>query len=353
MRFEDYITEGRNAGEDLEDGIIHVWNHYNGRTRKLREPFPTTLNKKVTEDGCIKIVEFLRKHLKSKAKAHSYGQKHGKTSAFWAQHFPGGRVPGATKTPKTDILIGKHRISLKAGNAAQLMSGAKGETTATFYAALEKSGVKIGPVIKDVEKYLNDMSTRKVAAGKVEDVKEAMTDEILLMADETNKRIMEKLGQLFSTNPKFKKAFAYEAMTGEVKFDNTDAACTHFLVSAWDGGKNKYKSCSDSSYITDISAQMSMNISFKSSSVKVKGEKTGEYGYWSVTRLAITKMLEEVDRHGHLLTEGIISNIMSKVKSFMSKIFRNVISFIQKSFDNFMSFMGLTPVVQVNQNIQF
>ena len=45
-------------------------------------------------------------------------------------------VPGSTKTPKTDFVIGKNKISLKSGSAAQLMSGGRNESIATFYTAL-------------------------------------------------------------------------------------------------------------------------------------------------------------------------------------------------------------------------
>ena len=44
---------------------------------------------------------------------------------------------GATnKTPKTDVILGDKKISVKVGNS-QLMSGGKEESMATFYAAME------------------------------------------------------------------------------------------------------------------------------------------------------------------------------------------------------------------------
>ena len=54
----------------------------------------------------------------------------------WNSYFPDG-AKGSTLTPKTDIIVGGKRISVKTGNA-QLMSGGKPEAMATFYTAAKK-----------------------------------------------------------------------------------------------------------------------------------------------------------------------------------------------------------------------
>ena len=51
-------------------------------------------------------------------------------SKEWAEYFKPGKPSGSTLTPKTDIIIGKKRVSVKTGNAV-LMSGEKKEATAT------------------------------------------------------------------------------------------------------------------------------------------------------------------------------------------------------------------------------
>ena len=66
-----------------------------------------------------------------------FGSGSAKLTKGWDQYFiktTGKPAGGPTKTPKTDMYIGKQHISLKKYGGSQLMSGGKAETLATTLA---------------------------------------------------------------------------------------------------------------------------------------------------------------------------------------------------------------------------
>jgi hypothetical protein len=184
-----------------------------------------------------------------------------------------------TKTPKTDFLIGEDKISLKSGDASQLMSGGKNESLATFYTALDKVKYIQNEIIENLEESLQDLAPANIAKGKIKQELEKAEDKALKKADKAHKDMQKLLIQMFNGNKDFQREFAYEAMTGETKFDGNIGACTHFLVVSWDGTDNHYKDCRDTAYIDKIANKMKPTIRFKTSSVKRSGKKTGEYRY--------------------------------------------------------------------------
>ena len=108
-------------------------------------PSYTPRDKKITPDAGKKIVKDLKLTGKGQMPKNAYD-----VTSDWASYFPKG-VKGGTKTPKTDFLIGRKRISLKTGDGAQLMSGGPPEATATFYAACKTGAVPIEGAIKTLE----------------------------------------------------------------------------------------------------------------------------------------------------------------------------------------------------------
>ncbi len=342
MRFKQYlINEGRSRGEDMEEGIISVWNG---------EQFPTGL--RVDENACINIVEDLKKEGIS-GKGQVLGASTVQVSKEWASYFPNNKVPGSTKTPKTDFVIGKDKISLKSGGSGQLMSGGKSEATATFYTALNKSKTPEDDLINEIKGLFDGLMKSSITSGKLKDVIKSQKDGMVNRANDIHKIFQTKLSQYFETNIPFRKEFTYEAMTGETKFDKGIGACDHFLVVSWDGLNNHYKKCSDNMYIDRIASQMKTSIRFKSTFVKRKGVKTGEYRYWSVVGLVINKLNEELENDSNYLTEWSIKDTFNKIKKFIKSFVDKMVKFIKGGWSNLLEFMELTPIITINTDIVF
>ena len=346
--FTEVLSEGRSRGESMEEVIISA---VNGK------PVGNAKHD-IDKEAGIKVADFLKKNgMRGKGKV--LGADNYPVSSEWAQFWPG-KVPGSTKTPKTDFMVGKARISLKSGSQAQLMSGGRNESTATFNAALEATKGSIAPkVVKKIEGMLEGLAPASVAKGNLKKEVAKGKDKMVMAADKAHKEMMKELGTLFTTNKEFANAFAFEAMSGDVKFANSAATCSHFLVCDFDGSNCKLKKVTDKSYVSSIANKMDLSVRFKTTSVKKKVDgketKTGQYRYWSVVSLIVGKLTEEFDalENNPNLNEGMISNAFDKMKSWLKGILSKITNYMLQSTGHFMKFMQIQPVVSVVSNIAF
>ena len=156
---------------------------------------------------------------------------------------------GTDSTPKTDVLIGSTRISLKMG-AGQFMSGESGETKATLMAALERTGLdaKIAEValtsIKDLQKnvkysaYVSELRKLpgyKTPEGDVSNPGRPGKEVKALMSQEAAQaKFQQDLLDVLDPqkNPGLKNAFVLESMDGMIKFDNGVGTASHLLCVA-------------------------------------------------------------------------------------------------------------------------
>jgi len=231
------------------------------------------------------------------------------TTEFW-------KSQGATnKTSKTDVVLGDKKISVKVGNS-QLMSGGKNESLATFYAAAKKvpnilNTKEAKAVLDTFDKFVEVGYTK---SGGVEAGLKSGKDRVLSAGDKAHKEMAGKLEELFNKSPEFKIAFAQEAMSGYEKFGPDSNASADYVLSVnSDLSGAKLHSTQDSNYAAKIANQMKLTVRFKSSSEKLKGEKTGRYRFWSVVSLVSDPTK---------LQEGIMDTIKSyinKAKEFINK----------------------------------
>ena len=348
-QFESNITEGRSRGEAMEDVIVSAVNGKPQGNSKFN----------LDAEAGVKVAKFL-KQKGITGKGQVLGADTIDVTSEWSKYFDG-KVPAATKTPKTDFIVGNAKISLKSGEAAQLMSGAKSETTATFYAALEKSKDEMDKKVTDkLTGMFEGLAPSSVTSGKLADVIKNQTDEVVNKANAAHKELMSELKSVFESNTKFRDEFAYEAMSGEVKFGGNNGTCTHFLVTEFDGTNSKLHSVSDSKYVSKIAKQMKVSVRFKTTSVKKKvgGKtvKTGEYRYWSAVGLIIDKMNEDIDdmmHSGELLTEGKIIDFFKGVWNRIKNFFIKAVQYAKKSVKNLFDFLEVKPIVNVNTRVKF
>ena len=346
-----HLTEALKA-EDYEAAIVIGWYKNNGKkfdptSSGISDSVYRTLMKNPDAlDAGRNIAKAIASKFGNKsAKAEQYGRAKSSLTSFWKSY-------GATDTtPKTDILIGNKRLSLKIG-LAQLMSGGQAESSATFYAAL-KSVPKLAKnsQFKKVQQIFEGFVKSTLAPGQLRPIIKKGDNPVVNAAEKVHKDCMKELGVLFETSSDFKIAFAREAMSGYEKYgQKSNSAAEFMVVASKDGRSVSIHSVNDDKYCMQIANKMRLQARFKTSSRKIGGQKTGEYNFWSVVSLIVDAMAAS---ESEALTEGILDVIKRKAKSIYSSVISKVLSFIQSGIQRMMKFLGLTPEVNVNKNITF
>ena len=298
---------------------------------------------------------------------------------------------GGNKTPKTDIVLGNRKVSLKKGSS-QLMSGGPAESMSTYRAAVENTtSFDLSNLAQEVEDGIRNLlpstigqfmggadlqktggtvyQDTKRKRGKIGDVAPGTfdKDKVLKAADDHNLKLKKQFADLFANNIEFKKNFVYEAMTGKIKFDGGEAAAEWFLVVDFDGSSefHQVKSSQDS-YVGEILPKVRPDVKFKSTAVKKKIDgrdtKTGFYRFWSVVGLGYSAAIKNLKNsyeqyeNGELLQEGFFDAAKRIFNNFM-RVIKNVFSkmraFITASVKNMQDFLGLQPVINFNNNISW
>ena len=296
-------------------------------------------------------------------------------STRWNKYFSP-KAKGSTLTPKTDFLIGNKRISLKTGDGAQLMSGESKEASATFFTAVEESGMKTDKMVmalgKHIENLLPATDLRKMGIkGSKRDLQKAgkfIEVEVLRKADEAHHAFKNDLRKVFETNPAFAEAFTFEAMTGKIKYDDSDGTAEYFLVTDWEGNAQIHNAFTDKGYVKKIAKQVDPDVRFKSnqivsSALKSKSNPkggTGYYKFYSAVGLGLKMIMEEEERNTDLLNEGILDSIKNFIKRVVQRVkiwFKTLIQkmkkFIGDSWQNLLEYMDIEPQVAFNNNIKW
>lgn len=351
------LTEGAIKAEDYEAAI--VMGFYNLTKRPITSnPEKYGISQKVFDninsnpaalEAGNKIAKYVLKTYPSlkKSNAEQYGRAKASLTKFWKSY-------GASDiTPKTDVLIGDKRFSVKIG-LAQLMSGGKSESTATFEAAVKNSSksLKRTKQYTKVVAVLEGFVTNTLAPSQLRPIIKAGKNKVVNKAEAAHKNAMVELGKLFDKSEQFKIEFAREAMSGFEKFGKgSNAAAELMLVSTSDGGKTVIHSVNDDDYCTKIANAMRLQARFKTSSRKIKGEKTGEYNFWSVISLIVNSMEESLWRHnGEELNE---IKFFDKVKKFVGGLVGKVRNFFTKGVSQLKTFLGAEPDISVKRKIKF
>ena len=359
--FSQYLIEQKFKAEDYEPAIVIGFLINNNRevtnpdSHGIKpEMYERIMNSDSLLSTGIKIAQRVQEHfgLSGREKAEVFGRAKSNLSGFWKDF-------GATDTtPKTDILIGDKRLSLKMGNA-QLMSGGKSESIATFHAALKNTPSLLGsPQIEKVESVLNEFVTSSLAPGQLRGIIKSGKDEVVNAAEKAHKECMVELNKLFQESNDFKVSFAREAMSGFVKYgERSNAAAEFMLVSTHDGSKVSIHSVYDDGYCASIANKIRLQARFKTSSRKVGGQKTGEYKYWSVVSLIVNAMEESIDYHntnGEVLTENVLKEIGSRVRGALKSVLMFLKRIFKRSVSKVLSFFDMPdPDISHKNNINF
>jgi hypothetical protein len=337
----------------FESALVKAWYNLNKKIMPKNAISVEDDTKLKTNPKMVSKAEAIIKDLNLQGgdSARQTGRGVGNTTAFW-QSF------GATdKTPKTDVILGDKKISVKVG-PSQLMSGGKAESTATFYSAMQNTPddpdepklldtPEAKAVIDTFDKFIKTGITQ---ADKVSKELSKGTNQILDSADKAHKEMRSKLQDLFNKSKKFKVAFAREAMSGYKKFGPNSEASADWVLSA-DKSLNKgsIHSVNDDLYVAKIADQMNMTVRFKSTSEKIKGEKTGKYRFWSVVSLLINPTtidaLSSLTEEDKQLNENIFTDTVDKIKNIFQTGIEKIVKFIAPDKEDI--------DVDINNNINF
>lgn len=356
MKFRTYLTEALKA-EDYEASIVMGFYELTGRpitSNPMKYGISDKVfgliqkNPKALEAG-RKIAQSVLKQypsLKNK-EAEQYGRAKATLTDFWKSH-------GATDiTPKTDVLIGDMRFSVKIG-IAQLMSGGKAESTATFEAATKNSNpeLKKSPQYSKTTDVLEGFVKSTLAPSQLRPLIKAGTNDVVNKAEKAHKDCMEELGKLFNESKSFKVEFAREAMSGYEKFGRTSNAAAEFmLVASADGSQVKIHSVDDDDYCLKIANAMKLQARFKTSSRKIKGKKTGEYNFWSVISLIVDSMQETEELNESIELHEL--KLLRVIRGWVTKTWRKVTTFFKGGIMKLKTFLGVKPDPSFNNKIKF
>lgn len=346
--FKSYLSEAASKGEDYEVVIVNAWNckQEGKKSCKGTPAVPVLVGHE--------IVKALESYGFKSGAASRLGDAAIEVTTAWSQYFKDGKVPSGTKTPKTDVMIGKNRCSVKMG-VGQLMSAGKSESTATFYAAANKVGGK-AELTSQIEKQIKALADSTLASkkGEIKPQIEAGKDKLINRAEKAHKELMETLREAFANNAGFAAAFVHEAMSGDVKFGSNSPARAKFILSTnADGTRVKLHDIDESAYCAAVANKARVQVRFKSTSDIKGGKKTGYYRYWSVVALIMGKVEEEFASAGPVLTEGILSDIWGKITSFISEIWNSIKGWLQAKWSNLIEFLNAEVDVSFNNMQQW
>jgi hypothetical protein len=329
--------------EDIEDAIVNAL--YN-------RGYPYD---KDIESVAKKVANSIKPIVGQLKNAQRVGRETANLSEFWRSYN------ATDNTPKTDVIINDFKSSVKYG-PSQLMSGGKNESLATFMAAVDSTPSVDAEIIKNATGMLNNFVsvTRTVEGGvedllrkKPSDIKSELEKKVKIIADagdKAHKDLMLYLDTVFSQNQAFKHSFVREAMTGEHKFSNGSFAIANYILSVSKNGESIYFNQINDTVVNSVANSTKVSVRFKSTSVKKKGEKTGEYNFWSVVGLIVKDYKEkytkinELLNSGDVLTEGIVDQVklfLQNVWKFITDIYEKIITYIKQGFEYVIDFFGV------------
>lgn len=364
--FKGYLTEGATTASTLfELVIVFCVNNSSKSKDDFIAAFEADANSQkwvntagkskfaVDSDSVYQFAQLLKKKTKG-SNATSAGQSSPATTEFWKTHTGKGK-----DTSKADVLIDSHRVSIK-GPDARLMSGVKEESLATLYAAFETIGVEnIG---LELEEIINGFVSRVKTIGdtmtsralKKQDPKKLSAENKKAFKElETQVNIKKQAEAAFKkafNNKEFADAFAWEAMSGEQKFGDTEGMADSMLVWDYDLKSLVWHSnlTLSNPYVKKVSSKMKFSADVKSNSYDKKGKKYG-YSISQTVALAMKTVKKDfesginecVDSYNQLhnqLNEGVINEVA--LTALLKKVWAKLKNVIKKAWNKLLNLIS-------------
>ena len=345
----------RLTAKESEPFVIDMWN-----TALKGGDVP----KNYANRGLEPLFNAIKPHAKSPVTR--IGDKSYALSDFWKD------VTGkAVDTSKTDVK-GDKNYSVKYG-PARLMGGVPDEARATFLAAAEKSGlaeksekIAIGFLEELKEHAFNTIGVKmNITALRNYKSEDELTNSVnkeaysnLTKGEELQKKLLEEMQKLFNNNPKFQQEFIYEAMTGAMKFSDTEAIADTMLCINKNGQDIKIESVIDSSspYVQKVINATNIKVMYRG---HTKDDESGMH-YNTVLDLAVKDLTEAITEHlfavNKYKSDSLNENFLDFVKKTWKKLkaafekmkefILKAIEYIKAGFMKLLEFFGMEVDVQ-------
>ena len=336
-KIQNLLMEKAPKGAEFENIICVAYNMKSLRQNKKSAIKSSETTWKPLYDDWMKVGDKIVKNAfrGTKGTMKHFGSGNAPLNSEWDDFFiqtTGKPAGGSTKTPKTDMYIGKENISLKKYGGSQLMSGGKAETLATLAAAYNNlpDGLKSNALDKSwdslTDKIEDDFVSFKLPpGGRINDFKKAIKagvdDDLTNFVKERLQKQSEMtkaLEEILNTK-EVNREVVREAMTGNQKFKDQLPKATHILKFD-ENGKADYVKI-DNKYVDYVASQTSFNISFKTSG-------TGGSA-WTATKGIFKEAYEYAEQE--CIREGLFDKVVSGVKSgvnFLKNMLKKMLSFI-------------------------
>ena len=203
-----------------------------------------------------------------------YGAGNSPLTKGWDKFFidaTGKSAPSPTRTPKTDMYIGKQHISLKKQGGSQLMSGGKAETLATLSFAYASVSDKVKTKKLDdawdklTKQIKTDFTKVKLPPSQTitkikKDIKKEKKSKLLTLVKDSLKQndLMTNAIRSILETPEVNRAVVREAMTGENKFKDSLPVSTHMMIFN-SGGFGEYKAI-DNKLVYHFDSERGLNV---------------------------------------------------------------------------------------------
>jgi hypothetical protein len=329
---------------EFEKAIANEWNKSHGHKATIPMPYVPI------QEAAEKIVVELSKSIKDKSEAiYTGAMRANDVSDYWKVH-----ATRPDKTPKTDIWIGKNKISLKVGKATQLCSAniIQGEGQALVYNAMDKSEDIPKKLRTEMESWFKKDKEGHNKLATVSDTKEF--GEELFQAN--HELVNQTFKKLTTQSKDFSLYFCLEAMTGDKKFEevqDSEMAIANYLLAVDKSGDRVMLHKAEDKYAQKIAQQVQIYVSFKSSGgskasavrSRVVSSQNNSYVY-SVKSL--TEYCESLGINTQVLNEGIFD--------WFKKAWNMIVELVKKGISYLMKFLGIEVDkvdIQGNDDVNF
>jgi len=339
------------------------------------------------------ILDSLDKKIPNKTMIH-YGRKTGSPSTLWSNVFKDVDIKMNPKsmTPKTDMKAGDWNISLKQSGGSQLMSGYKGDTigviTAAYNKAMsERSGdllagleTSMGPMLTDLKTTFaksqdvagGALDVRKKVAASGEQQKNLLNDVETAVWDTIQKgtRIQEHIRTIMENHELVKKYAVEEAMTGNMKFSDSEPKSNYLMVFSPSGKSHINKI--DDKIVNTYASKVTWSVGIKSASGKgalsLRAIVKDEYEPTSTMKQIISEAWDEIGEDRIYLSEGWWDKIKDKASDAVdwvkekalkvleilwNKVVSKIIALLAKGFVWIKKIFGWQPEVTSISNPYF
>ena len=243
-------------------------------TQKERE-IVKGVNGEETDPEIQPILDYLHR-FNIHGPAKHMGLKLFPVSDRWSEYNP------SKSLPKTDLIIGDMKISMKSKDRYQIMDANRNESLAIFNNVSEDMQLIKSKVSKDILNNLQNFVLHAVAKSTVG--KARSTDPVMQEASKTHAELTKNLEIMFSNNTLFKRNFVREVVSGMIKFGvDSEASATHILSVT---PNEMVLAPIDDAFVSKLAGNVQIDVSF--SSAASRGiEAKGKYRYWSVIRMIV------------------------------------------------------------------